>query len=203
MRNTSDHFEEFYATLQPAITNRRIHPVPVDGMTEPPVPSRPRLSREDASSRITAYVYGNIVILATIAPLTAVNAENGGSFWYVLATAFTTFLAHTFAESIGRRARSDERLTPAIIRAELRDSLPVLTSAFFPAAVLGLAWVSNVSGFVAEVTALAYLIVRLALIGPVVARIRQERPSFRTFAAGILLAMVGAAVALVKVVLGS
>ncbi|MWV48718.1 hypothetical protein GRS96_05420 [Rathayibacter sp. VKM Ac-2803] len=172
-------------------------------MTGAPEPSRPRLSREDASSRITAYVYGNIVTLATIAPLTTVAAENGQGFWYVLATAFSTFLAHTFAESIGRRARTDERLSAAVLRAELRDSLPVLTSGILPAAVLGLAWLTAVPGSTAEIIALTYLVIRLALIGPIVARIRGERPSFRTFVAGIVLALVGIAVALVKVGLGS
>ncbi|NQX11158.1 hypothetical protein HQQ80_05935 [Microbacteriaceae bacterium VKM Ac-2855] len=171
-------------------------------MTDTPAPPVPRISREDASSRITAYVYGNIVALATVAPLTQLDAESGMSFWYVLATSFSTFLAHAFAESIGRRARSDERLTPTIIRAELRDSLPVLTSGFVPAAVLGLAWLTDVPGFGAQIAVLVYLVARLALIGPVVSRIRGERPSKRTFAAGIVLAIVGVGVAVIKVMLG-
>ncbi|NQX29518.1 hypothetical protein HQQ81_19405 [Microbacteriaceae bacterium VKM Ac-2854] len=160
------------------------------------------LSREDASSRITAYVYGNIVALATIAPFTRADAESGMTFWYVLAASFSTFLAHAFAESIGRRARSDERLTPEIIRAELRDSLPVLTSGVVPAVVLGLAWLTDIPGFAAQIAALAYLVIRLALIGPIVSRIRGERPSKRTFFAGAALAVLGVGVAVVKVMLG-
>ncbi|WP_237657102.1 hypothetical protein [Agreia sp. COWG] len=43
---------------------------------------------------------------------------------------------------------------------------------------------------------------RLALIGPIVARIRGEKPSTRTFVAGIGLAAIAVAVAVVKVLLG-
>jgi hypothetical protein len=160
------------------------------------------LSREDASSRITAYVYGNIVALATIAPFTRADAESGMTFWYVLAASFSTFLAHAFAESIGRRARTDERLTPAIIRAEIRDSLPVLTSGVVPAVLLGLAWLTDIPGFAAQTAALVYLVIRLALIGPIVARTRGERASKRTLFAGVALAVVGVGVAVVKVLLG-
>lgn len=159
---------------------------------------RSRLSREDASSRITAFVYGNIVILGTIAPMLPDTAESGRGLWYVLATAFSTFLAHTFAESVGRRARSDHRLTGETVRAELRDSLPILTSGFLPAAVLAYAWLTGTSGLAAEIIAIAYLVVRLALLGPVVARLRGENPSPRTFVAGLVLALVGVGIALVK-----
>lgn len=164
--------------------------------------TRSALSREDAASRITAFVYGNIVTLATVAPLTREDAESGMSFWLVLATSFSTFLAHAFAESIGRRARSDERLTPAIIRAEIRDSLPVLTSGFVPALALGLAWLTEIPGFGAQIAVLVYLVVRLALTGPIITRIRGERPSTRTFVAGFFLAVCGVGVAVVKVLLG-
>ncbi|MGU3410513.1 hypothetical protein ACLBWP_10425 [Microbacterium sp. M1A1_1b] len=160
------------------------------------------ISREDASSRITAYVYGNIVALATVASLTSVDAERGASFRYVLATSVTTFLAHTFAESMGRRARSDEPLTWSVIRAELRDSLPVLTSGVVPAVVFGLAWVTGLPGLVPQVAVLVYLIVRLGLIGPIVARIRGEKSSTRTVVAGIGLAAIAVAVAVAKAVLG-
>lgn len=163
---------------------------------------RNRLSREDASSRITAFVYGNIVILGTIAPMVPDTAESGRGLWYVLATALSTFLAHTFAELVGRRARSDQRLAAGTIRAELRDSLPVLTSGLIPAAVLAYAWLTSTSGLAAEILAIAYLVVRLALLGPVVARLRGEAPSPRTFAAGLVLALVGVGIALVKAVPG-
>ncbi|CAD5991009.1 protein of unknown function [Agreia sp. COWG] len=49
---------------------------------------------------------------------------------------------------------------------------------------------------------LGYLVGRLALIGPIVARIRGEKPSTRTFVAGIGLAAIAVAVAVVKVLLG-
>lgn len=138
------------------------------------------------------------MILGTIAPMVPDTAESGRGLWYVLATAFSTFLAHTFAESVGRRARSDHRLTGETVRDELRDSLPILTSGLLPAAVLAYAWLTGTSGLAAEIIAIAYLVVRLALLGPVVARLRGENPSPRTFVAGLVLALVGVGIALVK-----
>jgi hypothetical protein len=180
----------------------RASPVYGFGMHDSVTPAPRTISREDASSRITAYVYGNIVALATVASLTSLDAEKGTSFRYVLTTSFTTFLAHTFAESMGRRARSDEPLTWSVIRAELRDSLPVLTSGLVPAVALAAAWSTGLPGVVPQVAVLGYLIVRLALIGPIVARIRGEKASTRTFVAGIGLAAIAVGVAVVKVVLG-
>jgi len=162
----------------------------------------PHLSREDASSRITAYVYGTIVALATVIPLTQENAESGLSFAIVLGASLTTFFAHVFAEAAGRRAREDHSLSHRELFAELRNSTPVLTTGLVPAAILGLAWLTDVPGLAAQLLAEVYIIIRLALTGVVIERIRGRKASLRTFLAGLILAVLGAGIAILKVALG-
>ncbi|RLP70198.1 hypothetical protein D9V30_05660 [Mycetocola reblochoni] len=146
-------------------------------------------------------MYGNIVVLATLFPLSRAEAEEGRSFAVVLGVSFATFLAHAFAESAGRRARRSDRLGWPEIRAELRDSAPVLTSGLLPAAVLGLAWLTGVPGLAAQLVAEGYVIVRLALTGVIIQRLRGEASSLRTVLAGVSLAAVAAAVSVVKVLI--
>lgn len=173
-------------------------------MSVQPVTRRRRreLSREHAASRITAYVYGTIVALAAVIPLDRANAESGLSFAIVLGASLTTYAAHVLAESAGLRARSDASLSRAELAGELRDSLPVLTSGLVPAAILGLAWLGDIPGLWAQLFAEAYIVVRLAMTGFVIERIRGRRPSLRTFLAGGLLAAIGIVVSVLKVVLG-
>ncbi len=119
----------------------------------------------------------------------------------MLGASITTYIAHVLAESAGLRARTDTSLSGKELFGELRDSLPVLTTGTVPAAILGLAWVTDLPGLWAQIAAEAYIVVRLALTGFVIERIRGQRPSLRTFLLGLGLAAVGLAAAITKVAL--
>lgn len=84
------------------------------------------LDRNNAASRISAYVYGNVLVLAVLIPI--VPGPNYVGIAIVLGTALSTFVAHAFAESVGHSVRERSRLTTAERRAEVRDSVPILTS---------------------------------------------------------------------------
>ncbi|MFI6309918.1 hypothetical protein ACIBEK_07285 [Nocardia fusca] len=66
---------------------------------------RPLLSRrvpldsDNAASRISAYIYGNILVLTALVPV--VSAEKYVGILLVLGTALSTFIAHSFAETVG------------------------------------------------------------------------------------------------------
>jgi hypothetical protein len=162
----------------------------------------PTLTREQAAARISAYVYGNIIVFATTVPLTADDLRHGHGTLLVLGVAASTFLAHVFAEVIGHNVRAEQPLTRAELWHELRDSLPVLTSGLIPAALLfagGLGWLPDRA---AVVTSDIYLFVRMALIGLMVERLRSARPSARTLLAGVMLAVAAAAISALKIALG-
>ncbi|MFT4263139.1 MAG: hypothetical protein QM572_07145 [Nocardioides sp.] len=163
---------------------------------------RQRLSPEDAASRITAYVYGNILALSSLVPLTRDDAESGQSFWIVAGTSFAIFLAHALAESAGRRARTGATLTLRDLAEELRDSVPVLTSGLVPALILLAAWWGDVPGHLAQIAASGYVLVRLAVTGLVIGHMRGERPSPRTFLVGLLLAAAGTGITALKLAAG-
>lgn len=160
------------------------------------------LSPEDAATRITAYVYGNMVALATLASLSHDAMTSGRAALLVAGVAASTFLAHAVADGIGRRLHSSHRLTAGHLASELRGSVPVLSAAILPALLLALTAWSGVPGVWAQGFAGLYLVIRLGFIGALVARYRGVPSSRRTVHAGLTLAVLGAAITVIKVALG-
>lgn len=160
------------------------------------------LSTDDAAARISAYVYGNMVVLATLASLRQDDADSGHAALVVCGVAMSTFLAHAVADGIGRRLRTTHPLSPRAVITEIRDSLPVLTSATLPALLLAVTAWTEVPGAWAQAGAGLYLAVRLGLIGSLVARFRGVPSSRRVIGAGLALAALGAVVTVVKIALG-
>ena len=72
------------------------------------MPRKP-LSAEDYASRVSAYVYGNVLILTALVPLH--NTSTSHAAMIVIGTGLSTFIAHAFAESVGRSTRSGRPLT--------------------------------------------------------------------------------------------
>ena len=163
------------------------------------------LPRERAASRLTAYVYGNIIVLATLLGLVHAGENPGEGAIVVLATGGTTLLAHLIADAVGHSTRAadrPERTAHLTFLHELRDAVPIASAASIPAAILGVAALGVIDGETAQTIAEVVIIVRLAGMGFTIQRIRGEKPSFRTFAAGIGLALVGVAISLLKANLG-
>jgi hypothetical protein len=62
--------------------------------------ARNPLDRDNAASRISAYIYGNILVLTALVPI--VTAEKHLGILVVLGAALSTFIAHSFAETVAR-----------------------------------------------------------------------------------------------------
>ncbi|MBL7255758.1 hypothetical protein [Paractinoplanes lichenicola] len=160
------------------------------------------ISGERAAARISAYLYGNIIVFATLVPLREEDAVHGHSLTLVLGVALSTYLAHVFAEIVGHNARAGEPMSRAAIWHELRDSQPIASSAIVPCLLLAAAWAGWIDGGRATWISEIYLLVRMALVGLLIERLRSEKPSFRTLLAGIALAVVAAGISLLKALLG-
>ncbi len=156
------------------------------------------LPREDVASRVSAYVYSNVLVMAALIALHPDELRGPTGVLYVLGVGVSTYVAHTVGEAAGLRVREDRSLDRAAVRHEIRDALPIATAAGAPAALLLLAWTDLLDADVVLVLALALVDLRLALLGSVVAWVSGERSSTRVFLAGFVLAVVGAAVALLK-----
>ncbi len=163
---------------------------------------REPLNRELAARRTTAYIYGNILVLAAL--LTVPNDEvlSGTAIWVVLGTTASTFLAHSFAEAMGAGLRENVDLTFRSLFGFAKESWPVLTSGELPAVVLILGWLQVLGADAALLVAEGLVLIRLALTGIVVARLQNERSSGRLIVTlGIAAAVVGGLISLVKVFL--
>ncbi|MGK8506951.1 hypothetical protein ACRS5S_02495 [Nocardia asiatica] len=157
------------------------------------------LDRRNAASRISAYIYGNVLILAALIPVTP-SAEDVGIL-VVLGTALSTFIAHAFAEGVGQSVRQTRALTPQERWADLRDSLPILSSAVLPSVILAGAAIRWVEPRTAQVLAESAMLVRIGGIVFVIGRLHGERPHRSTMLGAVLLACAATTVVAVKVVL--
>lgn len=159
----------------------------------------PTLSRERAAARISAYVYGNIIAFAALVPQTTSDVEHGHALGKVLGLTASTALAHMFAEIVAGGVKADDPVSLAETRQELRDSLPIVTSAVFVCVMLAAAWAGWLPARAALIISDVYLLVRMMLIPFVVERLRSTKPSARTVVTGIVAAGAAAGIALLKV----
>lgn len=158
------------------------------------------LDREDAATRTTAYVYGNVLVLAALVAQGSADVYSGRAFWIVIGTAVSTFLAHVFAEGLGGLIREPANF-PVTWHSALslaRESWPVLTSGLLPAAVLVLGWTETITSGPTLVLAEAVVLVRIAGTGVIVARLRNEPSSLRIILLGVAMAVVAALISLLK-----
>lgn len=165
---------------------------------------RADLDVERVRSRVSAYVYGNVLVLAAVVGCAPESVRSGRAVVVVLATMVTTYLAHVVAhrigESVGRRHEEAE----LHLRAELRDATPIVTSGVLPALVLlvaALAGWEGTAGAVAQLVAALVPVVRLAATGSVTARLAAGGSSRSAFWSAVGLAVAGSLIAVVKVLL--
>lgn len=164
------------------MTGRRSRPAPVD----------------EAADRISAYVYGNILLLAALVVLSRADVENGTGLAIVLGTAVSTFVAHTYAERLGAAVRTAEHSS---WRAVLRDSVPILSSAVIPALLMVLGALDVLSSTACLRIAESWVVVRIGLTGFIVGRLQGHPVTVRTWIASIGLAATALIVVAIKVVL--
>lgn len=157
-----------------------------------------RPTPDEIADRISAFVYGNILTLAALVVLHTDEIESGVGLAIVVGTAVSTFVAHAFAERLGAEARGSAHASWGSV---LRDSQPILSSAAVPAALMVIGSLDWASPTLCLRLAEAWIVVRLALTGFLVGRLRGRPVTFRTWLASIALAGVAIAIVGVKVVL--
>lgn len=174
----------------------------------PESPATPTAHRhpdlERVRSRVTAYVYGNVLVLAAVVGCAPESVRSGRAVVVVLATMVTTYLAHVVAHRVGEgvgRRRDEAELH---LRAELRDAAPIITSGAVPALLLGVAAAAGLEGgwaAAAQLVAVLVPVARLAATGSVTSRLVPGGPSRGAFWSALGLAAAGSLIAVVKVLL--
>jgi hypothetical protein len=127
---------------------------------------------ERVRSRVGAYIYGNILVLAAILATSPENIAHWTAVIFVVATTATTFLAHVVAHRIGQAiGRTDDEALRLHLAQEARDAVPIMTSGTAPAVLLALASVGWLPPELAQLLAEAVVVLRLAGMGIIVRRI--------------------------------
>lgn len=159
------------------------------------------MNRPRTVSRISAYVYGNVLVLAAIVASTPSGVRTGEALIYITGTALTTFLAHVLAHTFsasavgGKAARTE-------MGHQLRDAVPILTSGLMPAVMVGLSALVSFDDRLGLAAAAALILVRLASTGLVVQRLSGRSASAGALWGGIALAVVASIIVAVKLLIG-
>ncbi len=153
---------------------------------------------DEAADRISAYVYGNILLLAALVVLSREDVRDGTGLAIVAGTAVSTFVAHAYAERLGAAVRSAEHSSWTVV---LRDSVPILSAAAVPAALMALAALDVGSPTTCLRLAEAWVVVRIALTAFIVGRLQGRPVSVLTWVASVGLAATALLVVAIKVVL--
>ncbi len=162
------------------------------------MPRTPHVSLEEAADRVSAYVYGNILLLAALVVLSEDDVDHGTGIAIVVGTAVSTFVAHAFSESLGSAVRGGEHSSWRTI---LRDSVPILSAATVPTGLMVIGTTDLLPPVACLRLAEAWIVSRMALTAFFVGRLQGRPVTFRTWLASAALAGSALAVVAIKVVL--
>jgi len=154
-----------------------------------------RVPQERARARLQAYVYGNILVLASVVAATPEYVENGNAALVVIATTVTTYLAHVLAFSVA----SNLDPQPETNLEELRDALPIISSGSLPTVLLVIAALTDSDTRVLQLAAAAVIVARLAGTGALVSRLSGRPVSRDSHLAGAVVAVIAAVITVLKV----
>jgi hypothetical protein len=163
----------------------------------------PREPRTDIPARrVSAFIYGNILVLAALVVLSPDDLQTTTGFVYVLGVAFSTFIAHVVSDVFAHLLRHpDAKGLSAKLPRDLRDAVPIAVSAILPTVVLVAASLGWFEAELAWGIAIGVMLVQLSLLGPISAWIAREPFSLWPLFGGVLLALLIAIIALMKAVL--
>ncbi|WP_375475980.1 hypothetical protein [uncultured Jatrophihabitans sp.] len=154
------------------------------------VTRREDLAELRAESRMSAYVYGDVLVLAATAGVSDGAVRSGEALLVVLGAVLSTYVAHVLADVVG--AVFAGRASAAALLAEARDSVPVLSAGLPSFALLGTAARGWPTPVWAEALACGILILRIAAIGLVYRRLRRGTTVQSALWFGVLIALVAA-----------
>lgn len=160
----------------------------------------PDFDYETAASRASAFVYGNILVLAAMIALTPERAAGFAGVAIVLGTGVSTLVAHLVGEAVAEQIRADKEPSWPRLGRHARNSAPIASSAAIPAALLAVGWIGLLPAAPALAAAQAATIGRVGLLGAVIGHYHGER-SVRAILSGLALALICAVVAAVKWIL--
>lgn len=163
------------------------------------ITTRGDLASARADNRMSAYVYGDVLVLAATAGVYGSAIRSGEALLVVVGTVASTYVAHVLADVVGAVFGGHE-VRPAV-RDELRDSVPIVSAGVPPLVLFGAAALGWPSPTWAQAVSCALLVVRLASIGVVYHHLKQPIGWARAAWFGLLVAGVAALAVALKLAL--
>ena len=163
------------------------------------IATREDLTSTRADNRMSAYVYGDILVLAATAGVYDTAIRSGEALLVVLGTVVSTYVAHVVADVVGAVFGGHEVRTA--VRDELRDSVPIVSAGLPPLVLFGAAALGWTTPEWAQAIAAALLVVRLGAIGVVYHHLKAPIGWARAAWFGLLVAGVATLAVAVKLVL--
>jgi hypothetical protein len=200
---------------------RRLVPAPATTASTPTIPAQPTdrpptvvlrlaqryldppiLNAAEASRRITAFVYGHLVVLGALLALLPTTAVSGQGALTILGAGLSTFIAHAFADMLGRRIGHGHRSVLGALLAAARHSLPIVTAMLVPIGVLAIGGWFEIDETLVQLAAELVICVRIGMVGATAERFRGRPSSHRFVLVGVGIALAAATVSIAKVALG-
>jgi hypothetical protein len=160
-----------------------------------------RLPRERLAELVSAAAYGTVLVLAALSALSVSDVAHGHGAELVAGVGVATWLAHLFAELLGRHVRNHDPLRGGEVTRALVDGSPILASTVLPALVLLTGRLDLVADRTAKSIAVVVAAVQLASIGLFVAR-RAPAPRRASWIFASLTAGAGLLVGALTMLLG-
>ena len=156
---------------------------------------------ERVRSRVGAYIYGNILVLAAIFATSPESIAHWTAVIFVVATSATTFLAHVVAYRIGQAIGRTDDAPRLHLAQEARDAVPIMSSGTGPAVLLALGAVGWLPPELSQLLAEAVVVLRLAGMGIIVRRISGYSSPRAGLWSGFALAGISVVIAALKDIL--
>ncbi len=163
------------------------------------VATREDLTSVRADNRVSAYVYGDVLVLAAAAGVYDDAIRSGEALLVVLGTVASTYVAHVLADVVGAVFGGHEVRTALLD--ELRDSVPIISAGIPPVVLFGAAMLGWPTPEWAQAVSSGLLVLRLGSIGVVYHHLKQPIGWSRAAWFGIAVAGVAAIAVALKLVL--
>lgn len=165
------------------------------------------LDAHDVAHRISAYTYGNFLVLAALLSIHDANAIfNGTAILYITGTGLTTYIAHVISEMQEYRVLHGGTPPREFVKHALRNASPILGTTVYPvvllvvAALLPSGSTYDVIFDLTIILCLATVVWRIFSLNFAIARYRGEPICWRTVRSAVWLTLTVIVLAIVKII---
>ena len=164
------------------------------------------LDAHDVAHRISAYTYGNFLVLAALLTIQDAKAiYDNTAVLYIIGTGLTTYIAHVIAEMQEYRVLHGGTPPREFVKHALSNASPILGTTVYPVLLLILAAIlppGATYDIIFDCTillCLATVVWRIFSLNFMIARYRSEPLCWRTFQSAVWLTFAIIVLAIVKI----